>query len=69
MENNVWDILEKKIQYNENHIKNIESLHDTIVKIIEIVPQEDIRKLLDGMNYFSYEAFALMEYYHLNKIS
>lgn len=60
---NVWNILEKKVEYNKNHIRNLENLHDTIVKIMEIVPKEDIRKLLDGMNYFSYETFALMEFY------
>lgn len=67
MENNVWNIVRNKDEYTESNIGNIENLHDTIVKIIEIVPKEDIRKLLDGMNYLGYETFAIMEYYYFKK--
>lgn len=66
MENNVWNILEKKDEYPKAYIGNLENLHDVIMKIIETVPKEDIRKLLDGMNYLGSETFAIMEYYYLN---
>lgn len=65
MENNVWNILEKKEEYTEFDIKNLENIHDTIVKIIGIVPKDDIRILLDGMNHASYETFAVLEFYYI----
>lgn len=64
MENNVWSILEKKEKYSEFDIANLENIHNTIVKIIGIVPKEDIRILLDGINHASYETFAVLEFYH-----
>lgn len=63
MENNVWNILEKKKEYTEFDIANLENIHDTMVKIIGIVPKEDIRILLDGMNHAGYETFAVLEFY------
>ncbi len=67
MKNNVWNILEKKEEYTEFDLANLEKIHDTVVKIIKIVPKEDIRILLDGMNHVGYETFAIMEFYRVNR--
>ena len=63
----MWNILEKKEEYTEFDLANLEKIHDTVVKIIKIVPKEDIRILLDGMNHVGYETFAIMEFYRVNR--
>ena len=65
MENHVWSILEKKEKCTIFDRAILESIHNAIIRIIEVAPKEDIRILLDGMNHASYETFAIMEYYHL----
>jgi len=48
MKNKVWDILQKDI-YTEEGQKQVEQLHDAIVRILDKIDKNDMRIFYDGM--------------------
>ena len=62
MKNKVWDILQKDI-YTEEGQKQVEQLHDAIVKIFEKVGKDDIQIFYDGMCTKLFPTMGILEEY------
>jgi len=62
MENKVWTVLQKE-KWTEEGVKDIENLHDAIVRIFEKADKEDMQILARGINANLFEVMDILDIY------
>jgi len=62
MQPKVWDIINKEV-YTEKGQKEIEQLHDTIIRIFEKVGKDDMKILYEGICTKLFPTMDIMEEY------